>query len=98
MASYDRDPEACAERIEKRRQLLIKLHEENLYELAHPESIREEDKPINKKCDDPLCKIARKNMSPAEYKAALTIKILAVVVSILVIVTCTLVAVMISKL
>lgn len=97
MAIIDRDPEVCAEKIEKRKQLLIKLHNENMLELKHPGMIREENKPIDKKCEDPLCKIATKDMSPIEKKQRLVIKFLGVGISILLILTCVLVAILIGK-
>ncbi|WP_027334800.1 hypothetical protein [Mycoplasmopsis felifaucium] len=97
MASWERDPEVCAEKIAKRQQLLIKLHEENKFELEHPALIREEDKPIEAECKDPMCVIAKKTMTKEEQKKALVIKILGITISILVIIALVIAAVMIGK-
>lgn len=97
MANIDRDPEQCQIRIEKRRELLKKLYAENQYELAHPALI-EEEKPISGKCNELKCIIEDKKMNPQERKEQIAIKFLGMVVSILVIVFVTMVALMIAKL
>ncbi|VEU75268.1 Uncharacterised protein [Mycoplasmopsis maculosa] len=93
----NRDPEVCLENIEKRRKLLLKLHEENLYNLAHPALIREEDKPIEAKCNDPFCQVVSEEITKEEKKRLLTIRILGLVFSLILITMAILIAVLISQ-
>ncbi|MGV2393485.1 UNVERIFIED_CONTAM: hypothetical protein O8I53_11335 [Campylobacter lari] len=101
---YERDPEVCAEKIAKRRKLLEKLHNENMYELAHPAYIREEDKPFTTICEDPFCKASKvnENLRPEEIKEKkkqyLIIKTLSVLFSLSLIAVCVLIAVLIPSL
>ncbi|WP_231139759.1 hypothetical protein [Mycoplasmopsis bovis] len=68
MALIDRDPEVAKARIEKRKAMLVKLHEQNIEELNNPALIRDQDVPIHKHCDDPFCKIALETMSKEEKR------------------------------
>lgn len=86
MALIDRDPEVAKARIEKRKAMLVKLHEQNIEELNNPALIRDQDVPIHKHCDDPFCKIALETMSKEEKRKKLILKWIAIVACILIII------------
>lgn len=97
MAPIDYDPEICEENIKNRRELLIKLHLENEQELLHPALISDEDRSIDKECDDPFCEISAKKTDPKERKKALVYKILSIASATLLIVACIIIALLIGR-
>ncbi|WP_029512578.1 hypothetical protein [Mycoplasmopsis iners] len=92
----DRDPAICEEKIQKRRELLIQLHEENLYELQHPALVEVEEE--NGECQDEKCLLKAEKINPEEYKKKLIIKILSVVLAGSIIVVLILIALLIGNL
>ncbi|UUM25828.1 hypothetical protein NQV05_01650 [Mycoplasmopsis agalactiae] len=98
MALIDRDPEVAKARIEKRKAMLTKLHEQNINELSNPALIRDEDVPIHKHCDDPFCKIALETMPKDEKRKKLILKWIAIVTCILVIIAAIIIAASIGTL
>ncbi|WP_029513650.1 hypothetical protein [Mycoplasmopsis primatum] len=98
MASIERDPEVAKVRIEKRRNLLQKLHNENIEELNNPALIREEDIPIKKICEDPFCKLAAKQMSPEEKKKMTMLKWISIAACICILIASIIIASLIGSL
>lgn len=79
MAKFERDPITCQERINKRRELLAKLHEENLQILINPSKQSEFiDEMAEKECNHPECllnknAITTEQMSKVKFYNFITI-------------------------
>ncbi|ADV34554.1 Uncharacterised protein (plasmid) [Mesomycoplasma conjunctivae] len=97
MAIIDRDLATCAERIQKRRELLLKLYNENQAELANPALI-EDEKPITGECQEFMCLVNKhEKEDPRVRKQKIILKVLGASLSVLIILLCTLLAVLISR-
>ncbi|AIA29520.1 hypothetical protein MCFN_01895 [Mycoplasmopsis californica] len=96
MATIERDPLIAADRIQKRRELLIQLHAENQEILQNPALIKN-DKMAEKDCQNIDCLLKQKLISEKEYKRSLVIKVLSIIFSALLIITATLLAILFSR-
>ncbi|MBZ4195371.1 hypothetical protein [Mycoplasma tauri] len=98
MATIDRDPEICKAKIEKRKLLLEKMHQENIEFLNNPALIREEDIPIDKKCSEPFCKLNNEEISLEDKKRNIIIRTMAIAATVLLLVTTLLIGTLIGSL
>ncbi|WP_029608835.1 hypothetical protein [Mycoplasma simbae] len=97
MASIERDPIIAAERIQKRRELLIQLHEENKQLLSNPALVKL-DKMSEKECEHEECLLNHNKIDLREYKKRKISKILSISISIGIIVVALLTALIIGRL
>ncbi|TQC51424.1 hypothetical protein E1I18_02465 [Mycoplasmopsis mucosicanis] len=97
MAKFEKDPLVCQERIQKRRELLIELYEENKQELANPTLVKE-DTMSEKECQYADCLLSKSLIDDRQYRLSKKISLLSVIASVLLIVIFTLMALMIGSL
>ncbi|MGP1451279.1 MAG: hypothetical protein ACTTJO_00695 [Metamycoplasmataceae bacterium] len=85
-------------KIDERKELLLKLYQENQEQLKHPSLIEEEEEKIDKECEEFGCLISKKeSMSKKEYHWLIATKILIISVILLSIVALMLVGYVITK-
>ncbi|VEU76953.1 hypothetical protein [Mycoplasmopsis columbina] len=97
MSNIDRDPILCQERIEKRRQLLIQLHQENLIELENPALVEIEEENYGT-CQEANCLLKENVIDKKEYNFKQKIKWAWIIVSITIIICLFLLAFYIGRL
>ncbi|MGY5139629.1 hypothetical protein [Mycoplasmopsis gallinarum] len=93
----ERDPEQCAIKIQKRRELLIQLHHENELELQNPALVAVEEVQENLVCQEPKCLVKQNLINPKEAKYAKISRILGVIFAIEIVVLLTILAALIGK-
>lgn len=96
MATIDRDPLICEERIKKRRELLIQLHEENKQLLANP-ALVETDEMQEKECSNDECLLNNKIIDIKQYKKNKILRIISIFGAIIILILALIIAFIIGN-
>ncbi|MBU4691364.1 hypothetical protein KQ872_00015 [Mycoplasma sp. ES3225-GEN-MYC] len=96
MATIERDPLICEQRIQKRREFLIEQYEENKLILANP-ALVSDDSMKESICSNEQCLLNNKVIDIDTYKKLKWAKILSIVASIALIILCLAIAILIGN-